>query len=90
MKKPRFGGAFSWCAGHPSVGELQAGEIGIQAFLAQQFRVGTAGDDAALVEHNDTVGALHGSEPMRDHQGGAALHQPLQRLLHVALGLRIE
>lgn len=27
---------------------------------------------------------------MRDHQRGAAFHQPLQRLLHGALAVRIE
>ena len=47
-------------------------------------------DDAALVEHQDAVAGQHGRKPMRDHQCGAALHQPRQRHLHQRLALGVE
>ena len=47
-------------------------------------------DDAAAVEHQDAVEAAHGRQPMRDHDRGASLHQPLHRLLDQRLRLRVQ
>ena len=38
--------------------------------------------DAALVQHHDAVRLLDRSQPVSDHQGGAILRGPFQRLLH--------
>ena len=47
-------------------------------------------DDAAAVEHDDLVGVAHGREPVRDRDRRPPLGEPLERLLHRALGLRVE
>ena len=47
-------------------------------------------DEAPVLEDEDAVGAADRGEAVRDHEGGAALHQPLQRLLHEPLALRVE
>ena len=47
-------------------------------------------DDAALVHHQDAVAGEHGREPVRDHDGGALLHQPRERVLHQRLAFGIE
>ena len=36
------------------------------------------------------LGALHGGQPMRDHERGAVLRDALQRLLHGRLAFGIE
>ena len=45
-------------------------QLGVRALL----------DHAPLVEHQDAVGADHAREPVRDHQRGAARHEPVERL----------
>jgi len=55
-----------------------------------QRRMGALLDDVAAVEHQDTIEAAHGREPVRDHNRGAPLHQPLHRLLDQRLRFRIE
>ena len=47
-------------------------------------------DDLAAVEHQDPVEAAHRRQPVRDHDRGPALHQPLHRLLDQRLRFRIE
>src|SRR4051794_37374167 len=47
-------------------------------------------DDPAVIEHQDAIEAAHRRQPMRDHDRGASLHQPLHRLLDQRLGFRIE
>ena len=47
-------------------------------------------DDAALVHHHDTVGALHGGEAVGNDERGAVLHQLFQRGLHQAFAFRVE
>lgn len=32
-------------------------------------------DDAAVVQHQDNIGVLHGGQPMGDDKGGAPSHQ---------------
>ena len=41
-------------------------------------------------QHHDTIGVLHGAEPVCDHERGAVLHQLAHRILYVALGLGVE
>src|SRR5208337_901463 len=47
-------------------------------------------DDAAACEYEDAVGVADGREPVRDHEGGAALHHLGKRRLHARFGERIE
>src|SRR5258708_7178221 len=47
-------------------------------------------DDFATVEHQDAVEAAHRRQSVRDHDRGAALHQPFHRLLDQRFGFGIE
>ncbi len=47
-------------------------------------------DDAALVHDHDAVGVLDGAQTVRDHEGGAALHEGVHALLHHLLGARVN
>ena len=58
--------------------------------MHQQFGVGADRDFVAVVHHHDAIGLQHGRQPMRDDDGGAALHEFLERLLHQPLGFRIQ
>ena len=49
-----------------------------------------ARDDAPVVQHQDQVGAAHGAQAVGDDEGGAALHQPVERLLDQLLGLGVH
>ena len=50
-------------------------ELIIHTFLAEQFFVVAALDDAAMVQHHDGVGIAHGGEAVGDDEDGAALHE---------------
>jgi hypothetical protein len=52
--------------------------------------VGALLDDAAVLHHHDQVGALDGRQAVRDHEGGAAGHQGVERGLHRAFGFVVE
>ena len=52
--------------------------------------MGAALGDAAGVDHADAIGVLHGGEAVGDDQRGAALHEPLERLLDQVLALGVE
>ncbi len=54
------------------------------------MRVAALLGHAAAFHHDDAIGMLNGGEAVRDDEGGAALHQSLQGVLHQALGLRVE
>ena len=45
---------------------------------------------AGAIEDEDTVGALHGSQPVGDDQRRAVGHRRLEGLLHEALALRVQ
>ena len=45
-------------------------------------------DDAPVVEHEDTVGALHRGEAVRDDDGRAPAHRRVESALDNALTLR--
>src|SRR5580765_6257268 len=73
-----------------STPELQRMQSRIEAAVREQLGVAALLDHAAALEGDDAVGALDRREPVRDHEAGAALHQRLERLLHQALGFRVE
>ena len=71
---------------------IQAGAGDVPRLRRHQPRVGAARgraarrgvprlDDPPVVEHEDAVGADHARQPVREHQGRAARHEPVQRLL---------
>src|ERR1700722_15088524 len=70
--------------------ELQAAERGIAAPLAKQFLVAPALDDLAGFDHQDAIGMHDGGQPVGDDDGGAARAELCDRVLDVALRLRIE
>ena len=72
------------------IAELQVVQRRILAVARQQFGMGTALDDMTLVEHDNLIGVFDGRQAMRDHDRGAILHQPRQRILDQALGFRIQ
>src|SRR2546425_4646184 len=61
--------------------ELQSGEPGVKAALAQELGMRALGDERAALQDDDAVGVLHRGEAVRDRQRGAALLQRLERAL---------
>src|SRR4051812_14424613 len=78
--------ALAGFAGH----ELGPGELGEAAAFGDELVEGAGLDDAALVEAEDAVGVADGREPVRDDEGGAPLHDLLERELELALGRGVE
>ena len=39
-------------------------------------------DLVAVIHDDDPIGLQYRGQPMRDDEGGASLHEPLERLLH--------
>src|ERR1700731_1251898 len=69
---------------------LPVPHTGIKSARSQKLGVGSALGDAALIQHDDLVGADDGGQPMRDHQRGAVARYPLQRILDLLLGVTVE
>src|SRR6185437_6021535 len=63
---------------------------GVDAALRQQRRMVAALHDAALVEHQDLVGADHRRQAVRDHQRRAVRAQLVEIGLDLLLGLGVE
>jgi hypothetical protein len=61
--------------------ELQRGKLRIERRVVKQIRVTAPRDDAALLQHDNAVGLLYGSEAMRDDQRRAILRGIVQRPL---------
>ena len=57
--------------------ELQARKFGVKAALGDELLVRPLGDDAAVIEHYDPVGAKHGRQTMRNRDGCASACQSL-------------
>jgi len=69
--------------------ELQVIQMRIDAIACQQLSMSAGLRDAAILQHHDTIRMLNRGEPVRNDEGGTALHQPIQRSLHRALGFSI-
>src|SRR5436309_7466953 len=65
-------------------------EVEVAAALRVQRLVRAALDDAAVLDHQDLVGAPDGREPVGDDEGGAVLHQVGEARLDERLGLGVE
>ena len=63
-------------------GVLNAGELGVDAFLLEQGMVVAAFDDAALVHDEDLVGVADGGKAVGDDDGGASGQEALKGLLN--------
>src|SRR5215470_4150083 len=70
--------------------ELRPRERGELAVLRDQLLEPAALDDPSRLEHENPRGIADRGEPMRDHEGGAALHHLVERDLHEPLGRRVE
>ena len=70
--------------------ELQAVEFPVVAALREQFAVGTALDDLALLQHDDLIGVLNGREAVRHDQHRTDRAHLLKRLLDQDLGLGVD
>ena len=64
----------------PLVHATALDEIGVPAYF----------HDAAVVHHHDHIGVMDGGQAVRDANGGAALHEAVQRGLHGALGFGVR
>ena len=62
----------------------------VKAVGAQQLLVRSHRMNAATLHHDDPVGVVHGRQPVRDHERGAAVREPLQRRRDLALALGVE
>ena len=69
---------------------LHVVQLLVIAVYLEQLVVGTPLYDTALVEHADFVAALDGRESVGYGDGGAGLHESLQRLLDQSLALGVE
>ncbi len=69
---------------------LSVPHTGIKSARSQKLGVGSALGDAALIQHDDLVGADDGGQPMRDHQRGAVARDPFERFLDFVLGVAVE
>src|SRR5690606_25333544 len=63
---------------------------GVMPALRHQLRMAALLDDAAVVEHQDAIGAADGRQAMGDDDRGAADHQLLDGRLHPPLGLHVQ
>ena len=72
------------------IARLGGHEPRVDAGAADQRRVRALLDQAALVEHEDPVGADHAGEPVREDERGAADHQAIERRLDQGLALGVD
>ena len=70
--------------------ERLAAELGVFPLVGEQLGVGALFDDLAHFEHVDAVRVLDGGKAVGDDEGGAVLHQVVERVLDLALGLGID
>src|ERR1700722_349179 len=70
--------------------ELQLVQLGVDALMREQLRVGPGLDNGPIAQHQDAVGTLDRGEPMRNHEGRTIAQQLLERRLDMALGGGIE
>src|ERR1700730_2411893 len=95
-----FADAGYWVATADSLRRLQAGvdeaaglvppQRGVMSAQAQQLLVRALLDDAALIEHDQTVHPRNGGQPVRHRNHSLARHQRLQARLDGGLDLAVE
>lgn len=70
--------------------EFDQVEVGASLALGQQLAVGAFLEDGAALDDGDRVAVLDGGEAMGHHDGGAPHHDPVQRVLHDLLRVRVQ
>src|SRR2546423_12580942 len=70
--------------------KLCAGELSEAAAMLDQLVEGAGLDDASVLEHQDAGGVANGREAMGDHEGGASLHDLVERGLELRFRLGVE
>src|SRR5690606_34271150 len=70
--------------------ELHLIKLAVESAARQQLVMGARLGDAPLIQHHDAGRLLDGAQAVGDRQRGAAGGQSRQRLLHMALGVRIQ
>ena len=65
-------------------------ELVVLATGSEEFVVCAPLNDAAPLEHDDTVTITHGGQAMGDDKSGAPLHERVHALLHESLGARVD
>src|SRR5438067_10197053 len=73
-----------------SFGKLHRVEPGIETVAGEQLLMTASLDDMSPVDDAYQVGALHGGQPMRDHDGRAPTHQRPQSRLYLPLRFAVE
>src|SRR5262245_55619154 len=75
---------------HPLPPELEPVEPRVDTVLREQLGVRALLAELALVEHENAVGVEDRAQAVRDHERGAALQEPAERGLDLALGLDVH
>ena len=71
-------------------GVVQPVEPMVEAAPRQELPVCAGLDDAALVQHDDPVGAANRGEAVGDHHAGASFQQRFQRVLDLTFGIAVD
>ena len=71
-------------------GELDPVQARVDTFLGQQFGVRAQFDQTAALQHRNPIGAFDCRQAVGNDDGGAVLHQRLERGLDCALRFRIQ
>src|SRR5438067_12655169 len=59
---------------------LHRPELSVDTAGGEKVVMSSVLDEASVIEDEDAIGAADRRQPVRDHERGAALHQPLQSL----------
>ena len=70
--------------------QLEVVDAAVEPLVRQQLVMRAAFDDASVIEHKDTVGALERQQALGDDKRCAVAHQLGQRLLDQVLGLGVH
>ena len=81
---------FTTCALSAVLGKIAGVQAVVAALLGNQFIVGAALDDAALLQNHNAVRVAHRGQAVGNHEGGAAVHQAVHAVLHQLLGAGIN
>ena len=72
------------------IGKLAIVQVGVKAFLFQQFPVGSLFHNVSLIHHHDAIRLFDGTEPVLYDKTGPALHHFGERLLNPDLRTGID
>jgi hypothetical protein len=73
-----------------SCDELQVAPSVIESVATEEFFVGTMFNDASLLEDVDAVARTNGAKTMRNDDGGALPHKPLESFLNEVFSFGIQ